>query len=255
MSNIILHNGDCFEVFHNIPDKSIDLILTDLPYGKLSCKWDIVIPFTVMWENINRVIKPNAAVVLFASQPFTSLLITSNIKMFRYEWIWQKNTSGSFVLAKKQPMKYHENICVFYNKQPTYNPIFEQYAESTKIRFPNNGHVNCDKLVNSNSFNNIQSIKRVKGAEMLMSRGTYPKSVQYFKGVHNGNNTRLHPSQKPVDLLEYLIKTYTNEGELVLDFTMGSGSTGVACKNTNRNFIGIEKDEDIYNTANNRLKD
>lgn len=249
---IQLIHGDCLEEMKKIPDGSIDLVLTDPPYGTTACKWDTIIPFEPMWEQYNRIAKDNAAIVLTASQPFTSALIMSNIKNFRYEWIWEKNFSGGFILAKKQPMKYHENVLVFYRRQPTYNPIFEDYADTTKNRFKNSGKVNSSKLQEANYTNEIQGIKRVQD-EVQLERGAYPKSVQKIKGVPNCNGGRLHPTEKPVELMEYLIKTYTNEGETVLDITMGSGTTGVACKNLNRNFIGIELDETYFNIAKERI--
>ena len=244
--------GDCLERMKEIPDGSVDMILADPPYGTTACKWDSIIPLEPMWAELKRIAKDNAAIVLTASQPFTSALIMSNIKNFRYEWIWEKNFSGGFILAKKQPMKYHENVLVFYRGQPTYNPIFEEYADTTKNRFKNSGKVNSSKLQAANYTNEIQGIKRVQD-EVQLERGAYPKSVQKIKGVPNCNGGRLHPTQKPVALMEYLIKTYTNEGETVLDFVMGSGTTGLAAKNLNRNFIGIEKDAGYFEIAKQRL--
>lgn len=252
VSRSTFYQGDCLVEMSKIADKSVDMILCDLPYGTTACKWDSVIPFEPMWEQYNRIAKDNAAIVLTASQPFTSALIMSNIKNFRYEWIWEKNFSGGFILAKKQPMKYHENVLVFYREQPTYNPIFEEYADTTKNRFKNNGKVNSSKLQAANYTNEIQGIKRVQD-EVQLERGAYPKSVQKIKGVPNCNGGRLHPTEKPVALMEYLIKTYTNEGETVLDNCMGSGTTGVACKKTGRNFIGIEKDEKYFEIAVSRV--
>lgn len=254
VSRSTFYQGDCLVEMDKIADKSVDMILCDLPYGTTACKWDSVIPFEPMWEQYNRIAKDNAAIVLTASQPFTSALIMSNIKNFRYEWIWEKNFSGGFILAKKQPMKYHENVLVFYRRQPTYNPIFEDYADTTKNRFKNSGKVNSSKLQEANYTNEIQGIKRVQD-EVQLERGAYPKSVQKIKGVPNCNGGRLHPTEKPVELMEYLIKTYTNEGETVLDNCMGSGTTGVACKKTGRHFIGIEKDENYYNVAVRRVSE
>jgi site-specific DNA-methyltransferase (adenine-specific) len=251
-----LYHGDCLEVMDlMIEDKTkVDMILCDLPYGTTACKWDTIIPFVDLWKRYEKLIKPNGAIVLTASQPFTSSLVMSNINNFRYELIWEKNFSGGFILAKKQPMKYHENILVFYKAQPTYNPIFEQYADTTKNRFKNNGKVNSSKLQSANYVNEIQGIKRVQD-EVKLDRGAYPKSVQKIKGVPNCNGGRLHPTQKPVELMEYLIKTYTNEGEIVLDNCIGSGTTAVGCINTNRYCIGIEKDKTIYDIAVKRLND
>lgn len=172
----------------------------------------------------------------------------SNIKNFRYELIWEKNFSGGFILAKKQPMKYHENVLVFYKSQPTYNPIFEDYADTTKNRFKNSGKVNSSKLQAVNYKNEIQGIARVQD-EVKLDRGAYPKSVQKINGVPNCNGGRLHPTQKPVALFEYLIKTYTNPQDTVLDNCSGSGTTAIACINTNRNYICIEKDEIYFNQS------
>jgi len=245
--------GDCLELMKDIPNGSIDMILCDLPYGTTACKWDVIIPFDKLWEQYERIIKPNGAIVLTTSQPFTSALVMSNIKMFKYELIWEKNFSGGFILAKKQPMKYHENILVFYKAQPTYNPIFEKYASTTKNRFKNSGKVNSSKLQSVNYVNEIQGIKRVQD-EIKLDRGAYPKSVQKIKGVPNCNGGRLHPTQKPIALFEYLIKTYTNEKDLVLDNCAGSGTTAIACLNTNRQFIVMEKEEKYYEIIKERVK-
>jgi DNA modification methylase len=248
-----VYNEDCLIGMSRIPDKSVDMILCDLPYGTTACKWDVIIPFAPLWEQYERVIKDNGVIVLTASQPFTSALVMSNPKLFKYEWIWEKNFSGGFILAKKQPMKYHENILVFYKCQPLYNPIFEEYAETTKNRFKNGGKVNSSKLQAIDYTNEIQGIKRVQD-EVNLGRGAYPKSIQKIKGVPNCNGGRLHPTQKPVALFEYLIKTYTNEGETVLDNCMGSGTTAIACINTNRNYIGFEKEEKYYQIIQDRIK-
>ncbi len=207
-----------------------------------------------MWERLNQLIKPNGAIVLFGSEPFSSALRMSNIKNYKYDWIWEKNYSGGFILAKKQPMKYHENISVFYQHQPTYNPIFEDYSLTTKNRFKNSGIVNSDKMQLSGYKNDIQGIARVND-EVKLERGAYPKSIQKIKGVPNANGVRFHPTQKPVALMEYLIKTYTNDDELVLDFTMGSGTTGVAAYNTGRKCIGVEMDDKYFEVAKQRVSD
>ncbi len=251
---IDLRQGDCLEVMRDIPDKSIDMILCDLPYGTTACKWDEIIPFEPLWEQYERIIKDNGAIVLFGSQPFTSNLVMSNIKNYRYDWIWHKNSSGSFATAKKMPMKYHENISVFYKKLPTYNPQFQPYAKSVGERFNDGEKVNRKKQFN-NSTNSLQGGLSFEGTQPIdTKRGKYPESVQFFKSEHNANGKRLHPTQKPVALMEYLIKTYTNEGETVLDNCMGSGTTGVACVRTNRNFIGIELDETYFNIAKERIE-
>jgi site-specific DNA-methyltransferase (adenine-specific) len=234
---IDLRQGDCLELMKSIPDKSIDAIITDPPYGTTACKWDSVINLPLMWDRINKIIKPNGAIVLFGSQPFTSKLISSNFEMYRYNWVWQKTRPANFPLAKKQPMKYHEDICVFGIKSPKYYP---QMVKSDKVRKKgtNKGY---------QGFN-----KGLEKAEYLDKEYTnyYPSSIQTFS-FHNAG--LVHPTQKPLALIEYLVKTYTNENETVLDFTMGSGTTGVACKNLNRNFIGIELDETYFNIAKKRI--
>lgn len=244
-----IYHGDCLEVMQGIPCKSIDMVLCDLPYGTTSCKWDVIIPFELLWEQYERIIKDNGAIVLTASQPFTSSLIISNIKMFKYELIWHKNVSGGFVLAKKRPMKYHENICVFYSNQPVYNPQFEKYADSVIKRFRKSGNVSMAKI----SKNNIQNIKTSQSC-VNYERGKYPSSVQFIKADGNANGNRLHPTQKPVELFEYLIKTYTNDGDLVLDNCAGSGTTAIACMRTNRKYILIEKEEQYCEISANRIQ-
>ena len=213
--------------------------------GTTACKWDVVIPFEPLWEQYKRIIKDNGAIVLFGSEPFTSLLITSNVKNFKYNWIWQKNKSTGFLNAKRQPLNDHETISVFYRKQCTYNPQMTK-ADKTYKR----GYVVRDKEKDIQQSDNYGEQKSFLQEDNGLR---YPKRIQYF----NNNYTReqLHPTQKPVALLEYLIKTYTLEGETVLDNTMGSGSTGVACINTNRNFIGIEKDDKYFEIANKRIAD
>lgn len=220
-----LYRGDCLEVMKSIPDKSIDMILCDLPYWTTACKWDSVIPFEPMWKELKRIIKPNGAIVMTASQPFTTTLIASNMKMFKYCWVWEKEQGVNFQLAKKQPLKVHEDICVFYISQPVYNPqglLDCSIEKSNKGKGGNLGHCSSED----------------KRAEYRQTKRGYPRTIQKF-----GRNRGLHPTQKPVALMEYLIKTYTNEWETVLDFTAGSWTTWVACINTNRNYILIEKDE------------
>lgn len=234
----------------DIPDNSIDMILTDPPYGTTACKWDTVIPFESMWEQIDRIIKPNGAIVLFSQQPFTSLLIASNINEFKYEFIWEKTKGINFVHAKNMPIKFHENICVFSkakighvsqlgDKRMTYNPqglvkVDKKWSRPKKY---DNGH------------NFIRDSHKL---ELVIEYENYPTTILKFSNSSN-KDRGLHPTQKPVDLLEYLIKTYTSENETVLDFTMGSGSTGVACVNTNRNFIGIELDDKYFTIAEERI--
>ena len=236
-NEIELIKGDCLEVMKDIPDKSIDMILCDLPYGTTACKWDSVIPFEPLWEQYNRIIKDNGAIVLFGSEPFSSALRMSNIKKYKYDLKWQKDQGSDFMLAKKKPLKDYEDIMVFYKKQPTYNPqMREGFKKWTKKDTGNNiiGHLGKQEK---------SQIKQSIGDKR------YPISILKFNRIRNG----LHPTQKPVELLEWLIKTYTNEGETVLDNCMGSGSTGVACLNTNRKFIGIEKDDKYFDIAYNRI--
>lgn len=238
-----LINSDCIEAMKSIPDASIDAIITDPPYGTTACKWDSVIDFKLMWEQLNRIIKPNGAIVLFSQSPFDKVLGASNIKSLRYEWIWEKTKATGHLNAKKMPMKAHENILVFYKKLPTYNP------QKTTGHKPVNSYTKCIKKGTADG--------QVYGKTGVVSGGgntdRYPRSVQVF--ASDTQKSKLHPTQKPVELMEYLIKTYTNENETVLDFTMGSGSTGVACVNTKRNFIGIELDESYFNIAKSRIEE
>ena len=237
---IDLRLGDCLEVMKTIPDGSIDAIITDPPYGTTACKWDSIIPFDLMWQQLNRIIKPNGAIVLFGSEPFSSALRMSNIKNYKYDWVWEKTSATNHLNAKKQPLRVYEFVSVFYKKQPTYNP-----QGLIKGVFNNSRPSKSNKV----EGNKIYRQEREYG---YSEYGNYPKNKLYFS---NPNNDSLHPTQKPVLLMEYLIKTYTNENETVLDFTMGSGTTGVACVNTNRNFIGIEMDENYFNIARKRVEE
>jgi len=235
-----LYKGDCLEVMKKIPSGSIDAIITDPPYGTTACKWDSVITFDLMWEQLNRVIKPNGAIVLFGSEPFSSSLRMSNIKNYKYDWVWEKERPSNPMLAKKQPLSYNENISVFYSKQCSYNPQMTKGAKNHGSNKNGNSHFN--------KITQTQSYYKENTSDMK-----YPKRILKFNTERAKDNG--HPTQKPVALMEYLIKTYTNENETVLDFTMGSGSTGVAAKNTNRNFIGIEQDEKYFNIAKNRINE
>lgn len=237
---IELIHGDCLEVMKTIPDKSIDCIITDLPYGRTACKWDIVIPFDKLWEQYNRVIKDNGAIILFGRQPFSSALIMSNLKMFRYEIIWEKDKGTDFGNSNRKILNAHENILIFYKKQPTYNKQMQKGKPYKRLNYckNNKGDIN---FASDNSGIFINNGERT------------PKSVIKIARDNITAGKNLHPTQKPVALLEYLIRTYTNEGETVLDNCMGSGSTGVACKNLNRKFIGIEKDEKYFELAKGRL--
>ena len=247
-----IFNEDCLEWMKRIPDWSIDCIITDPPYWSTKCSWDTIIPFDKMWEQLKRIIKPNGAIVLFWSEPFSSALRMSNIKMYKYDWIWEKNFSGGFATAKRMPMKYHENISIFYTKQPNYNPQFEEYADSVKKRFKDGESVNVDKQ-SKKSTNQIHNGFWSSAHSISHTRGKYPSSVQKISSVPNANGARVHPTQKPVALIEYLIRTYTNEWETVLDFTIGSGTTAIACINTNRNYIGFELDKWYFDIANERI--
>lgn len=234
---INLMRGDCFDLMKYIPSGTVDMILADPPYGTTACKWDTVIPLDLMWAELNRVIKPNGAIVLFGSEPFSSLLRCSNIKNFKYDWVWEKSKATGFLNSKKQPLRAHETISVFYSKPPAYNP---QMVEG----LPYNKGVRKEQT-NDDVYSSFEQV------EVKSDGFRYPRSVQYFKTAENEGG--FHKTQKPVALLEYLIKTYTQEGETVLDFTMGSGSTGVACVNTNRKFIGIELDKGYFDTARTRI--
>ena len=236
--NIELYNGDCLELMKNIPDKSVDMILCDLPYGATRCKWDVIIPFEPLWEQYNRIIKDNGAIVLTATQPFTSKIVLSNVKGFKHEWIWQKEQGVGFQIAKYRPLQEHESVLVFTanGEKVNYYPIKEKIGKIKKIkRNGNNGNSETSPLKYSDNRVSIYTEK-------------YPTSIKKFK-----RDKGLHPTQKPVALLEYLIKTYTKENEIILDNCMGSGSTGVACVNTNRNFIGMELDNNYFNTAKERI--
>ena len=230
--------GDCLERMKEIPDGSVDMILADPPYGTTACKWDSVIPFEPMWEQLKRIIKPNGAVVLFGSEPFSSALRMSNIKQYKYDWVWDKKLAGNGVLAKIQPLKIHELIHVFSSKGKS---IYLPQKTKGKLR---------NKMFNGVGTTTI--LNKLSECKETYNDEYYPKTILEFSmaGQRKG---RLHPTQKPVALMEYLIKTYTNEGETVLDFVMGSGTTGIACKNTGRKFIGIEKDAGYFEIAKQRL--
>jgi site-specific DNA-methyltransferase (adenine-specific) len=238
MKPIELWQGDCLELMKNIPDGSVDLVLTDPPYGTTACKWDSVIPFEPMWEQLNRIVKTDGAICFFSAQPFTSALIGSNIKKFKHHWIWKKNRGTGFQVAKYRPMMATEDVVVFsVGKKVNYYP---QMQKLEKPYF-------CRNASSSNGTNPLAYFN--DGGKWVDSK--YPTNVLEFAKVSKPT----HPTQKPVDLLEYLIRTYTNEGETVLDFTMGSGSTGVACVNTGRKFVGIELDDDYFNIAKKRIEE
>lgn len=235
-----LYNGDCLVEMDKISTGSIDMILADPPYGTTACKWDSVIPIDQMWNQLNRIIKPDGAIVMTASQPFTTTLISSNIRMFKYCWVWEKNLKTGNLNAKRMPMGGHEDIVVFCKKSPTYNP--QKRKRTTEVKSGN-------KTNSKTSVYGKQKENYVDNQSDLINPNTL---ISGIKCVHNSSG-KLHPTQKPVELMEYLIKTYTNETEVVLDFSMGSGTTGVACNNLNRDFIGIESDKDYFDIASRRI--
>lgn len=239
MAETKLYNGDCLEVMDKLiaDGVKVDAIITDPPYGTTACKWDSVIPFPAMWERLNKLIKNNGAIVLFGSEPFSSMLRCSNLKQYKYDWIWDKKKSGNIFLAKYQPMKTHELITVFSNGTTNYYPI-------KTIR---------DKIKKSKNYGTGEAMggHKIKEEKIYEYTDKNPISILSFSNAYQKG--KVHPTQKPVALMEYLIKTYTLENETVLDFTMGSGSTGVACVNTNRNFIGIELDHKYFEIAQKRI--
>ena len=238
---IDLMHGDCLELMKQIPDKSVDMILCDLPYGITACKWDSIIPFDKLWEQYKRIVKDNGAIALFGSEPFSTKLRASNLSMFRYDIVWDKTRGSNFANARKQPMKSHEIISIFYKHLPRYNPQFwyaKPYKTTTKVR--------------SKEIEGLRgrgSVATICTSTISEDGRRYPLSIVSFPR----DGSRIHPTQKPVALCEYLIKTYTNEGETVLDNCMGSGTTGVACVNTDRNFIGIELDDHYFEVATERI--
>ena len=242
MAKIELYNGDCLEIMKNISDKSVDMILCDLPYGTTACKWDTIIPFDKLWKQYNRIIKDDAAIVLFGSEPFSTELRHSNLEMYKYDLIWDKKKSSSALNCNYQPLKTHEIISVFGKMATT-------YSKNGNMKYNPQGIIPREK-VNKRNSNKADIFHSNPNIPTIQKYTNYPKSILSF----SRENKCVHPTQKPVDLLEYLIKTYTNEGEIVLDNCMGSGSTGVACVNTNRNFIGIELDRDYFNIAKERIE-
>lgn len=239
---IKLLNGDCLKLMINIPDKSIDMILCDLPYGTTECKWDTAIPFDKLWKQYNRIIKDNGTIVLFGTEPFSSQVRVSNLNMYRYDWVWKKNKAPNFAQAPYMPLKNTENIMVFSKG------TIAQNSKNRMIYNPQ-GTEDCNKIIPGSKANAFRP-NRTEQQPFIQKKTNYPKQILDF----DKDSKSLHPTQKPVALLEYLIKTYTNQGELVLDNCMGSGSTGVACINTNRNFIGIELDENYFNIAKGRIE-
>ena len=241
---IQIYNADCLEVLPSL--EKVDLCLTDPPYGVTNCEWDSIIPLELLWKQLKQIIKSNGAIILTAIQPFTTILISTNIKMFRYEWLWCKNQPSNPAVANKRPMRWHENILIFYEKQPIYNPQFTDCSLSTKLRWKNGQENKNQKEWTKNGH-----FKYTKNP--IIQYQIKPKSYIYFNVVSRAMGT-FHPTQKPVELMEYLIKTYTNENELVLDFAMGSGTTLCACKKLNRRCIGIEISKEYCDIAIKRLK-
>lgn len=234
-----LYHGECLEQMRQIPDGSIDMVMCDLPYGTTACKWDTVIPLKQLWKEYQRICKPAAAIVLTACQPFTSALIMSNPRMFKHEWIWHKSKSGSAFTAKFRPLARHENVLVFSSGSPCYNPQMREGAPYARTRQPgakNNHNLGIGKAVNRTVNTGFR----------------YPETVIFVQQKWRRQD-QLHPTQKPVPLMEYLIRTYSNPGETILDNAMGSGSTGVACVNTGRHFIGIEKELEYFQVARDRI--
>ena len=256
MPKIELIQGDCLEKMKDIPDGSIDMILCDLPYGTTACKWDVVIPFDKLWEQYNRVAKPNGCIALFGNEPFSSTLRLSNLSAYRYDWYWQKDKAANFLFGNKMPLKVIEVISVFYSALPTYNPQKEINPKGASKR-----HLSPNPSKISRNVKEVmgESWKETEMDETQNYHGKnyepdklLPKQLIYFSREQRG---KVHPTQKPVALAEYLIKTYTNERDTVLDNCMGSGTTGVACKNLNRNFIGIELDPEYFKIAEKRIKE
>jgi len=237
-----LMHGDCLEKMKWIDDGSVDMILTDPPYGTTACKWDSIIDLTLMWEQLKRIIKPNGAIVLCSAQPFTSVLISHNIKQHKTEWVWIKNLKTGNLNAKRMPMRGHETLQVFYKKPPTYNP--QKRKRTTEVKSGNKFNSKTE------NYGKQKELYTDNQSDWI----TPDTAILNIKCLHNSQG-KVHDTQKPVELMEYFIKTYTNESDTVLDFTMGSGTTGVAAKNLNRKFIGIELDDKYFNTAVNRINE
>jgi len=250
VNNIYL--GDCLEVMKEIKDQSIDMVLCDLPYGSIMCKWDIIIPLNKLWECYNKITKENTAIVLFGCQPFTSLLGASNIEDLKYSWVWEKTKPTNFLNSKKVPLRGFEDVLVFYKKQPIYNPqgllIVNRKVKNTGTK----NRTGATKANGDQSFHGHIADPTNQNNDYHQKFTNFPRGI--ILQAQNGSFKSLHPTEKPVALLEYLIKTYTNENDLVLDNTCGSGSTLVAAQNLNRRFIGIEKEEKYFNIAKERLK-
>ena len=243
MINLIY--GDCLEIMKETPDGSVDAIITDPPYGTTACKWDSVIPFDLMWEQLKRVIKLNGAIVLFGSEPFSSALRMSNIKQYKYDWIWVKEKSTDHLNSKFRPMKKHELVSVFSDGASS-------YSTNGNMKYHPQGLIDIEPKLQKRNGIKSEYTHSNHNVSTIQKQSNFPTTILKVNGEAN---KRQHPTQKPVALMEYLIKTYTNENETVLDFAMGSGTTGVACKNLNRNFIGIELDKDYFDIAKKRITD
>lgn len=238
MSEYSLYLGDCLQVMKHLPGASVDMVLADLPYGTTQCAWDTIIPIEPLWREYLRIAKPEAAIVLCAAQPFASMLVASNPKHYKYEWIWEKGAATGFLNAKKQPLRAHESAQVFYRKQPVYNPrMTTGHERKTSKR----------KSVESECYGKDLNLTEYDSTER------YPRSVQFFSS--DKQTASYHPTQKPVAWMEFLVSTYSDQGAVVLDNTMGSGTTGVACMNLRRQFIGIEQDAGYFDTATQRIAD
>jgi site-specific DNA-methyltransferase (adenine-specific) len=248
MTSFNLLQGDALEKLKDLPDNSIDLILTDPPYGTTACKWDSIIPFEPMWEHLRRIRKPYAPIIMFSAQPFTTMLINSNISEFKYTLVWEKTKAGNFQQAPNMPLKKHEDIVVFSDG-------VVGHKTQTKKRMPYNpqGITPTDKLIKRNKYDDAHGYQRLNGIikGFTQKNENYPESILKFSSTHNPR----HPTQKPTNLIEYLVKTYSDDNNCVLDFTMGSGTTGVACANSNRHFIGIELDENYFQIAQHRIEE
>ena len=243
-----LYNNDCLKILPKISDKSINLILTDPPYGTTACKWDSTIPLKPMWNELKRIIKDNGCIVFFGNEPFSSHLRLSNLDYYRHDWVWEKDNPSGFLLSKKYPLKYFENIMIFAKKTPNYYPQY-WYTKPMNAVYRKN---KCKHHYEDRQYKGVKLQESSK--KYINTRKRFPKDIIKFNVVNKFSKIRKHPKQKPVPLLEYLIKSYTKEKETVLDFSMGSGSTGVACKNLNREFIGIEKDTKYFNLAKDRIE-
>ena len=244
-----IYNANCLELMKEIDDKSIDCIICDLPYGTTACSWDSILSFDELWYQYKRIRKDNCPIILFGSQPFTTKLINSNIEEFKYEWIWQKAVGSNFALLKYQPMKEHENICVFGKGNITYNPQMQDRhgSERGKVR-----HATRTESIGGCGGEVYGGIVKDRDTREY-GELRYPSSIQFFQN-RNPSDRGIHPTQKPIALIEYLVKTYSNENDLVLDNCSGSGTLAVACHNLKRNFICIEKDENYYKNSIERLK-